>query len=654
MQTLCTAGHIDHGKSALVRALTGIDPDRLREEKERGLTIDLGFAWLTLPSGRTVNVIDVPGHEDLIRNMLAGVSAVDAVLLVVAADDGVMPQTREHLAIMGLAGVSSGVVALNKIDVMDDQEWIDLVEADVKEALAGTHLASAEVVPVSARSGKGLERLRATLDETLARVKAREDLAHPRLPIDRVFSISGFGTVVTGTLVDGSIYLGQELMVFPDKGTVRVRGLQVHGNPVDRAEPGTRVAVNLHGGTSTLHRGTVLAEADALEPAYVVHARVRMLGDLSHALRHNEVVECYWGTARTMARARLIEGDELEPGKEGWVEFRFAQPVSMLRNDRFIIRHPSLGVTLGGGRVADPRAARHSGRRKRVLASVERLNDGGPRSVVKAVLSDLEPCPAATVIRESALPRKVADLALQQLLDSGEVLSLATIGGKQQEPQPAALLVSPTGWARITERLRDALHAYHLEKPLRRGMPREQLRHRMRMDPPTFNAVLGAAAREGLAVSLGPVVSLTEHDVRFTPEQEQRIDGLKRRLRETRNAPPSRAEMEAAVGPDVFEALVEQRFLIKVADDLYYPSDVYDRIVNELVQFIRENGRISVAQVRDLFGISRKYVIPLLQHCDDLHLTRRIGDDRVLFGCAPEPGERAPGREGMHQEVITP
>src|SRR5919201_1774033 len=358
MRVIGTAGHVDHGKSSLIQALTGIDPDRLQEEKARGMTIDLGFAWLRLPNGVEVSIVDVPGHERFIHNMLAGVGGIDIALLVIAADEGVMPQTREHAAILDLLGISNGVVALTKCDLVE-QDWLDLVQADVEEFLQQTTLAGAPIVPCSATTGDGLDHLREVLQELLARERSRPNTGRPRLPIDRVFTVAGFGTVVTGTLVDGELRIGQEVEVQPGRLRARVRGLQSHKKKVEVAPAGTRTAVNLGGvAVEDLQRGQVLAAPGALQPTRALDARLRTIRD-AHPVRHNAEVTFHTGAAETPARLILLEHDQLQPGQEAWAQLRLQDAVALAKGDLFIIRLPSPSMTIGGGSVVEPHARRH-------------------------------------------------------------------------------------------------------------------------------------------------------------------------------------------------------------------------------------------------------------------------------------------------------
>ncbi len=355
MKVIATAGHVDHGKSTLIQALTGIDPDRLQEEKQRGMTIDLGFAWLTLPHGEPVGIVDVPGHIDFIKNMVAGVGAVDAALLVVAADEGVMPQTHEHLAVLDLLAVPRGVVALTKIDLVEEAGWLELVEEELREALQGTTLADAPIVPVSAITGEGLDALLQALADTLAQAPARAIDGPPRLFIDRAFSMAGFGTVVTGTLKEGSLHVGDEIIIEPGGLKARIRGLQSHKQRIETALPGSRVAVNLTGlHPSQLYRGQVLTTPGRVKSSKRVDVRLRAWEDAPAMLRHNMEITFHSGSAETMGKLRLLEGDELLPGEETWAQIELRDPVAVSRGDRFIIRRPSPSATLGGGVIVDP------------------------------------------------------------------------------------------------------------------------------------------------------------------------------------------------------------------------------------------------------------------------------------------------------------
>ena len=634
MRVIGTAGHVDHGKSVLVKALTGIDPDRLKEEKERGMTIDLGFAWLTLPSGQTVSIVDVPGHEDFIKNMLAGVGGIDAALFVVAADEGVMPQTREHLAILDQLQVKSGVVALTKTDLIDDPEWLELVEADVAELLEGTCLEGAKIVPVSARTGQGLETLVAELDRLLATTPPRLDLGRPRLPIDRVFTIAGFGTVVTGTLIDGRFRVGQEVEILPQGLKARIRGLQTHKRKIEEAVPGSRVAINLTGvSTDQLQRGDVVTTPGWLEPTQLMDVRLQLLSDAPKPLKHNVEVEFFSGSAQIMARVRLLGAEQIDPGRTGWAQLRLAHPTAVVRKDRFIIRQPSPSLTIGGGVIVDPHPRRRHRRfRPEVLQRLETLAHGTPEEILLEALRRREPRPARELIQQSGLSQEAAQESLGKLLAAGQILVLGAEKG--MDPQALAAsgkpLISALGWAGLMDRVTGLLGEYHRQHPLRVGMPRGELKSRLRLETRLFNEVVELAARQGIVALAGETLRLPEHEVRFSPQQQARVDALLAAFAKNPYTPPSVAEAEALVGPEVLRALIEQGVLVKVSEDVCFLEETYREMVDRVVGHIKERGSITVAQVRDMFGASRKYALALMEHLDDRRVTRRVGDERVL------------------------
>ncbi len=616
-----TAGHVDHGKSTLVKALTGIDPDRLAEEKEREMTIDLGFAWLTLPSGASVGIVDVPGHRDFIENMLAGVGGIDLALLVVAADEGVMPQTREHLAILDLLEVPGGVVALTKADLVSDPEWLELVKLDVAELLAGTTLDSAPVVPVSARSGQGLEELITALDAALAGCPPRADRGRPRLPVDRVFTISGFGTVVTGTLTDGSFAVGDEVEILPQGRRARVRGLQSHKEMIDRALPGSRVAMNLSGiDKDMIRRGDVVARPGLLRPTTLIDVQFRHLPDAGRPLRHNAEIKFFSGAAETLAHARLVGDRELPPGREGWLQLRLADPVALDKGDRFILRYPSPPQTIGGGVVLDPHPP-HRWRRFKpeVLARFETLAAGSPEELLLQVLEGYIALTPAEAAAQTGLAGDELAAAADKLAKQGSLLRLTP-----------NWMVARASWVRLSERIAWEVGSYHQRFPLRPGMPREALRSRLEMDGKLFNAIVSLAVEDGLLVDEGTVVRLPGHAVQFSPAQEAAVRELWRVVEANPLMPPGVKEAAALVGEDVFQALVDRGELVLVSADVFFDAGTYEGLVRQIERFIKEHGAITVAQARDLFGTSRKFVLALLEHLDAVGVTRRVGDERVL------------------------
>ena len=603
-----TAGHIDHGKSTLITALTGIDPDRLAEEKRRGMTIDLGFAHLRLPSGLEVGIVDVPGHARFIRNMLAGTHGLDAVMLVIAADEGVMPQTREHLEIIDLLDVRRGVVVLSKVDLVD-ADWLALVRSEVTETLEGTSLSGALVIPFSAVSGEGKSDLVAALDAIFDAAPSRPDLDRPRLPIDRVFTMSGFGTVVTGTLVDGSLTLGEELEVVPGGRMARVRGLQQHNRKVDTASPGSRVAANLTGvEKDQLARGDVLARPNTLHATRRVDATVRVLASTQQSLRHGAQLLLHTGTAEVGCRVMMLEADEIKAGGQGWVQLYLARPIAAAGQDRFILRVPSPPSTIAGGRFIDVAPLKHSRHDSAVWESLERRDAGEvlqeelrkyPRGVTVAALLKATMAPEADVAALKA--RRIGEW----LYDTG-------------------------AWQSIVDRATRELQAYHGARPLRPGMGREELRSRLGVPPGSFPSVVQGLIEDGRAAEHYGSVALPGHRVEL-PATGGAAPLLELLGREPL-APPSLAEAikQTGASPEVVRALAQRGEIVRVGDDIAFTKDAYESAVAMVRDIISESGSITVAQLRDRMGASRRPVLALLEYLDAQRVTRRVGDARVL------------------------
>jgi len=622
MYVVGTAGHVDHGKSTLVKALTGIDPDRWEEEQRREMTIDLGFAWLTLPSGRSVSLIDVPGHERFIKNMLAGVGGLDAALLVVAADESVMPQTVEHLAILDLLEVRHGVVALTRADLVDG-DWLALVEEEVRARLKDTSLEHAPIVAVSARTGQGLDRLVATLDGVLAATPSRAAASGaPRLPVDRAFTIGGFGTVVTGTLLDGPLRVGQEVVILPAGRPARVRGLQTHKQRCETALPGTRVAVNLAGVRHTeVARGDVLALPGALRPTTLLDVRLRVLGDAPARLDQNAALDLFIGAAEVRCRLTLLDAEAFAPGSSGWAQLRLERPVVAMRGDRAILRVASPSRTVAGGVVVDPHPPRHRRFRPQVIAGLEARLRGDPLELLLQALGDGPPRPWAEARAEAGLLDRQS---LAPLLAAGQVLWL---GAPPEQPDAAddGWLVSAAGWARLEAQLLPALRDYHRRYPLRRGMPREEARQKLRLPARALGGALDEAARRGLVALDETRVWLVGHDPRPSPEQRAAIEAALAAMRRAPYAPPT-----PALDDELLAWTLEQGLVVRLAPDVFLLPEIYAELLAWVRAAAAAGGSVSVGMLRDRFGSSRKYAVAFLEHLDERNITRREGEGRVL------------------------
>jgi selenocysteine-specific elongation factor len=623
-----TAGHIDHGKTSLVKALTGTDTDRLPEEKARGITIDLGFAFLEEPDGLTIEIVDVPGHERFVKNMLAGVGGIDLAMLVIAADEGVMPQTREHLAICSLLHIKSGLVALTKTDMVE-ADWLELVRDDVARLLGGTFLAGCPIVPVSSKTGEGLPALRAELGRLARTVSAKSLDQTARLPVDRVFTVKGFGTVVTGTLTAGRLALDDRVEVYPRGIQSKVRGLQVHGHPVETAQAGQRTAVNVQGVERVaVERGDVIAPAGALVPTAAVDATVELLPDAPRPLKMRERVRFHVGTQEVMARVLLVGQAELPQGQASYGRFRLESPVVALPGDRYVIRTYSPIVTIGGGTLLDVAPPRFKRKAPALRAHLELLATGAPTQVVEEHLK-----------QAGAAGARLAELLARTPFGPDRLRALL------DELQRAGAIVAVDRDAYLhrtaSDRLRAAtlalLEAFHAENPLRGGISREELRSRAgNAQEKVFAQLLAALETEGVVRSERDQVRLASHVIRLSPEQQRVVDGVEGEFRRAGAAPPAVEEALGKYGVkgtekhELFLLLLADRKLVRVKESLYFHAEALQDIQTRLVAHLKEKKEIGPADMKDLFGVSRKYAIPLMEYFDAQRVTVRQGERRVL------------------------
>jgi len=619
MRVIGTAGHVDHGKSTLVKAMTGMDPDRLREEQERGLTIDLGFAWMTLPDGEEVSIVDVPGHERFVGNMLAGVGAIDMALLVVAADESVMPQTREHLAILDLLQINRGLVAITKADLVDG-DWLALVAADVAKTLRGTTLEGAKAVPVSAVSGSGMPDLLAAIQGVLKESQPRKDLGRPRLSIDRSFTISGFGTVVTGTLIDGRLKPGQEIEVLPSGAQGRIRGLQTNKSKLDEALPGRRLAVNISGvDHDRLKRGDVLTSPGWLRPTIAVDVRFQAIAGLPRPVRHNLNVTVHAGSSEVMGRLRLLDTDAVDPGASAWAQLKLDAPLTVVKGDHYVVR--AGGATIGGGSIVVPHAVRHQRMHAPTIERLAVMERGTDREVLVNAMQASEPAEFGAVARRANLSPEQAALELDALVSEGLVVPAG-----QQRTGAGAMFYTLGGWNAVCDTARQALAAYHRQFPLRKGAPREELRSRLNLTAQIFANVLPMLVERGVVADDGVSVRLPEHQPKLSAAQEKQATEYMKMLLENPYAPPT----DSTPDEGVLGVLADRGDVVRVSESVAFSKDAYEDMVRKIRGHITEKGRITVADVRDLFGTSRKYALALMEHLDRERVTRRVDDVRVL------------------------
>ncbi len=620
MYVIGTAGHVDHGKSTLVKALTDIDPDRLPEEKEREMTVDLGFAWMTLPSGREVSIVDVPGHERFIKNMLAGVGAIDLAMLIVAADESVMQQTREHLAILDLLRIRRGLVVVTKTDLVDE-ELVELVKAEVEDALEGTTFAGCTMVAVSAYTGAGLDELKAAIDGILDDTETRRDLGRPRLPVDRCFTVSGFGTVVTGTLIDGSVAVGQQVELSPSGRQARIRGLQSHKSRLNAATPGVRLALNLSGiSRGDVPRGEVLTNPGWLQPTRRFDANLRMVKGAPHALKHNEGITFHLFTSETTGRVRLLDADRLQPGSEGWVQVLLDEPLPMVKGDFFVLR--SSEDTLGGGQVADPNPRRRHRRfAPEVLERLTMLDAGASEDVILTIAEQMGPCDLRTLSQRSNLSEEEILERLGVLVGDGAAVVLGEMGA-----QADAVAYSRRGWDIVQNQAQVALQAYHNQYPVRRGAPPQELRSRLGVSQPVYLRAAARLEEEGVIADDGGLVRTPDHTIALNDRQQREIADYLAALAAEPWSPPT----DRPVDPELLAHLQERGDVVKVNETVVFTTAAYEDMVGRIVAHLQEKGSVTVADARSIFDTSRKYVLPLLEYLDQQRVTRRVGDERVL------------------------
>ncbi len=628
---LGTAGHIDHGKSALVKALTGIDPDRLKEEKLRGITIELGFAYLTLPTGQRLGIVDVPGHERFVRHMVAGASGMDLVALVIAADEGVMPQTREHLEICQLLQVKQGLVVLTKVDLAEP-DWLELVEEEVREALTGTFLEGAPLVRFSALTGEGKENLIATLAELAARVPPKPPTGIFRLPIDRVFTIKGFGTVVTGTAISGHLKVGEAAVVYPPGFKARVRGLQVHGAAVEEAVAGNRTAVNLQGlEKEELERGMVVAPSGALVSSRRLDAFLEILPSAPRPLKHRQAVRLHTGTSERVSMPLILAADELPPGASGYVQFFLRDALALKPGDRFVIRSFSPAFTWGGGVILYVNPGRHKRFQEAVLKGLETLRQGSYEDQLRFYLNEAGAAGRSQAELAALLPWDAAELGarLAHLTSQGQILLY------DQENQRYLL----TATAReLEQQIHQHLAAYHRQHPLKPGLSKEELRRKLpaQMEVRLFNFLLAGLVQKKQVALEKDLVRLASHRVTLAGDQEDFLKRLEALYQKGQLSPPTLKEVAAALTAPLAQiqqllpVLVNQGRLVKVKEDLYFHQEAIAQLKGALVDFLKKNKEITVIQFKDLTQTSRKFTIPLLEYFDTTRTTVRVGETRRL------------------------
>lgn len=629
MYVIGTAGHVDHGKSTLIKALTGIHPDRLKEEKLRQMTIDLGFAWLELPDGEELGIVDVPGHRDFIENMLSGVGGIDAALFIIAADEGVMPQTKEHLAILDLLQVKNGIIVITKIDLVEDPDWLDLVEMDVHDAVKGTVLEHARIVRVSAYTKAGIDALIKILQELLAEVKPKPDFDRARLPIDRVFSITGFGTIVTGTLLDGSLKVGEEVELLPGRKKVRIRGLQTHKKNEQIASPGSRTAVNLTGiNVDEIQRGQVIASLKKYQPTQRFDADLRILPSSSFSIKHNQTVKLFIGASEVLSRIRVLGQDEIKPGETGWVQVEPAAEIVGIRGDRFIIRIPSPGETIGGGMIVNPNPSRrHKRFSEVVIKQLEAYKQGTPDEIFLQSIQDVGVGAFDMVAKKAKLESSIIREFWTDLIEGKQIYQLEK-GDVFQKP---GTMICSFAWLMDKQnKTSSLLENYHHQYNLRSGIPKEELKSRLKLDQPVFLSVLNLFQEINFVETIGNVVRLKAFSPNLNDSQQKAQESILKSFSAMPYSTPGIKESIENHGEEIINYLQSENILINVGNDVAFLSEYYHEMKEWVIYKIEQSESLTVAEFRDKFQTSRKYALAFLEHLDAIGITIRDGDVRKI------------------------
>ncbi len=628
---LGTAGHIDHGKTALIKALTGINTDRLKEEKRRGITIELGFAFLDLPGGQRLGIVDVPGHEKFVKNMVAGATGIDIVAMVIAADEGVMPQTKEHMEICSLLDIRHGLVVLTKTDLVDE-EWMELVVEDIRDFVRGTFLEGAPIVPVSSVTGAGIPEFVKILDELSAKLPGRPASSLFRLPVDRVFTMKGFGTVITGTLISGQVQVGDMVMLYPSGIASKVRGLQVHNQSVTKAEAGMRTAINFQGlEKAAVNRGDVLSNPGALEPSYMIDVSLNYLKSNKKPLKNRTMARFHTGTSEVLGIVVLIDREELPPGETALAQIRLDSPVTVIKDDHFVIRSYSPVRTIAGGNILNPIPQKHKRFKSDVIEGLKGLMTHEPEEVISYHVQESGyrgVAYAALKIMTSLHEKK-----LQQILQN--LLSKRLIILADRESQT---YIHQKSFDTFKSETSQYLSSFHNANPLKTGMSKEELKSKFPsvLSPRLFNLMLNQMIKDDMVVSEDNSVRLASHKVSLGVDQADIRDKVLNAYRENGLTPPYFKELkqtfgiEESLAKDVIALLMGQGLIVKAKEDLYFFSDAVKDLQQKLVEFLKIHGEISTPQFKEMTGVSRKYLIPLIEYFDAQNVTIRIGDIRKL------------------------
>ncbi|MGH4125887.1 MAG: selenocysteine-specific translation elongation factor [Clostridium sp.] len=628
-----TAGHIDHGKTSLIKALTGRETDTLKEEKDRGISINLGFTYFDLPSGRRAGLIDVPGHEKFIKNMLAGISSIDVVLLVIAADEGIMPQTREHFEILQLLNVKKGIIVLTKADLVD-AEWIEMIKGDLRDEFKGTFLENAPIHAVSSKTKMGFDELVTAIDKITEEASAKDTEGHFRLPVDRVFSVSGFGTVVTGTIISGRIKVGDTVEVYPSKVVTKVRGIQIHDKPEEFGEAGQRCAINLANlKLSEISRGDVVSKLNIMEPSFSIDCALYYLKSAEKPLVNRQRVRLYHGTDEILCRVVILDKEEIAPGESAYVQLRLEKPINAQRNDRYVIRSYSPMHTIAGGTIIEPAAQKAKRFNEKYVEDLKVKESGKTENILEHTLSKLSgDYPDASVILK-ALGKNEEGIEdkLQTLVEDNIIIKLTALD--------KTIYIHKNFLKQKIEEIEKILIVYHNENPLKAGMPKEEIKNKIfgkNIKQKTYDEMLLLMEDRNAIKVFEKSVCLYDFRIQYTVEQEK----LKQSIIEAYdkggyNTPKytdlAINEKDKKTFKMVFDSLMDNEELIKVAEDCIFTKEHYENSKTLVYNYIKEHGSIAASTARGVFDTSRKFAVALLEHFDSIKLTKRVENDRVLY-----------------------
>lgn len=616
MYIIGTAGHVDHGKSSLVQALTGIDPDRLQEEKDRELTIDLGYAWLDLPDHKSVSIVDVPGHEKFINNMLAGVGSIDMALLVIAADESIMPQTREHIAILDLLKIKIGAIAVTKTDLVEN-DILELVKEDIKDNIKDTFLENASMIPVSTKTGDGLKDLKAIINENLSNIQNPRDIDQARLSIDRAFSMDGFGTIVTGNLRDGALLVGQQVEIVNSGKRSRIRGLQTHGSKVTKAIPGTRVAVNLSGiQASDIARGDVLALMDNLSPTNALDIHLKVLKDIPNNLKHNMFVNVHLGTAQQVGKLRLLDREIAEPGEKVWAQIKLKSGFVAVKRDYCILR--SNQVTLGGGIVVEPHAKRHKRNHAGTIAALNLKRIGSIEDLIILSTDKPNPVQIESIVKETHLSEPEIEKSLEKMVKSKAIARIAFNQNFYYQ--------TFAQWEEKVETIENELSEYHKKFPGKVGLSRNELNKNLKFSPRLADIVLNNVEKSGIIILENGYLRLSNHKPKLSKSEENEAQLFLSMLKEKQYSPLTNSVPVS----HITENLISSGKIIKINEQIFYETDTYEAMLSKFVGFLKKHEQINISEIKELFNISRKYALAFAEHMDQTQISKRMGDIRIL------------------------